>query len=185
MEDIRGVSFWKGLGTNHLPSFMKTMMKTMKACLWLQVGFNMFSTAVKQMAFYPTQELIKHVCIAKGGEDDDDEEEEEEDAYHQSIGAGMTEERGQFFSSVFAGMVLGLLAAPINVIKVPLQVRSAFDACVEPRANLRRDALQSGVRADMTARSVCRDVYREYGILGFYRGGLGIVLRDTVPKLSS
>jgi hypothetical protein len=30
----------------------------------------MFSTALKQMAFYPTQELIKHVCIAKGGTHD-------------------------------------------------------------------------------------------------------------------
>lgn len=118
MDDIRGVSFWKG------------------------ISFNMFSTALKQMAFYPTQELIKHVCIAKGG---------------------MSEERGQFFSSMFAGMVLGLLAAPINVIKVPLQ---------------------SGVNATFTVRQICRDVYRERGLLGFYRGGLGIVLRDTVWSMA-
>jgi hypothetical protein len=118
MDDIRGVSFWKG------------------------ISFNMFSTALKQMAFYPTQELIKHVCIAKGG---------------------MSEERGQFFSSMFAGMVLGLLAAPINVIKVPLQ---------------------SGVNANFTVRQICGDVYRERGLLGFYRGGLGIVLRDTVWSMA-
>jgi len=102
----------------------------------------MFSTAIKQMAFYPTQEIIKQTCI---------------------VNAGMTEEQGGFFSSMLAGMVLGFLAAPINVIKVPLQ---------------------SGVNAEFTVRQIIRDVYRQYGFSGFYRGGLGIVLRDTVWSMA-
>jgi hypothetical protein len=114
----------------------------------------------------------------------------------------MSEERGQFFSSMFAGMVLGLLAAPINVIKVPLQVNVLFSflfffvplaspalprsrathrACRVCRACVACVACaQSGVNANFTVRQICGDVYRERGLLGFYRGGLGIVLRDTV-----
>jgi len=108
-----------------------------------QAGFNMFSTAIKQMAFYPTQEIIKQTCI---------------------VDAGMSEEQGGLFSSMLAGMVLGFLAAPINVIKVPLQ---------------------SGVNADFTVRRIIRDVHGLYGFSGFYRGGLGIVLRDTVMSCFS
>jgi hypothetical protein len=100
----------------------------------------MFSTALKQMAFYPTQELIKHVCIAKGGtyhtthtrhthdtHDTHDSHDTRPTLRHDTARLiGMSEERGQFFSSMFAGMVLGLLAAPINVIKVPLQVATFY-----------------------------------------------------------
>lgn len=55
--------------------------------------------------------------------------ERERDADSKNMGnsiAGLAEERGQFFSSICAGIVLGLLAAPINVIKVPLQVHICF-----------------------------------------------------------
>jgi antibiotic biosynthesis monooxygenase (ABM) superfamily enzyme len=68
MDDIRGVSFWKGLGTNMTPPPLWELVVCCKMNQSrLNAGFNIFATALKQMAFYPTQELLKHVCIAKGG----------------------------------------------------------------------------------------------------------------------
>jgi hypothetical protein len=60
---------------------------------------------------------------------------------------------------VGVGVILGLIASPVNVIKVPLQ---------------------AGMESDLTVGRVCREVYRRYGLAGFFRGGLAVITRDTV-----
>jgi len=63
-------------------------------------------------------------------------------------------------SSSLTGIGLGVVAAPINSIKVPLQA-------------------STGASGRLTVFSVVRDINDKHGIQGFWRGGLGIVLRDT------
>lgn len=89
--------------------------------------FNIKSTAIKQMAVFPTQELLKERC---GGSD--------------------------VWSGLAAGALLGSIACPINAIKTPQQ-------------------------ASKTQRGsflVAKHIYDRNGLMGFYRGGLGIFLRD-------
>eukprot|EP01087_Luapelamoeba_hula_P008491 TRINITY_DN2116_c0_g1_i1.p2 TRINITY_DN2116_c0_g1~~TRINITY_DN2116_c0_g1_i1.p2 ORF type:complete len:369 (+),score=98.18 TRINITY_DN2116_c0_g1_i1:1690-2796(+) len=63
------------------------------------LGFNLVSTAIKQMAAFPTQDVVKQHFVKSG--------------YDKS--------KSQFYSSIVSGFGLGLVATPISAIKVPLQ----------------------------------------------------------------
>ncbi|KAL6070237.1 mitochondrial ornithine carrier protein [Balamuthia mandrillaris] len=97
--------------------------------------FNLVSTAVKQMAVFPTQDVLKRFFQTQG----------------------YTPKQSQFYSGFISGVGLGLVASPINVIKVPLQAS----------------------RQQKRTLQVSREVYEKFGLRGFFRGGLGVVLRDT------
>ena len=63
--------------------------------------------------------------------------------------------QSQIYSSIGTGLVFSIMTAPVNVIKVPLQTS-----------------------AKTTVTSIVKDVYGKYGLLGFYRGGLPLCIRD-------
>jgi hypothetical protein len=101
--------------------------------------FNIASTAIKQMAVFPTQQIIKEWLDVK------------REAHN------LSDLQCQFFSSIISGLVLGIVAAPISAIKVPAQAS----------------------QQQIPVRTICRDIIQINGLKGFFRGGLGIILRDT------
>jgi hypothetical protein len=62
----------------------------------------------------------------------------------------------EFYASIMSGLLVSLVGTPINVIKTPLQ--SCHNNKIFP---------------------VIKIVYNQYGLKGFYRGGLSTLLRDV------
>lgn len=62
-------------------------------------GFNVSTSCIKNMALYPTQEIIRDIFLKK---------------YY-------TKYESEFYSSFITGIVLGFISTPINTIKIPLQ----------------------------------------------------------------
>lgn len=72
---------------------------------------------------------------------------------------GFNRKQSQIYSSSLTGVVVSLAMNPVNTIKVGLQA---------PEHN-HHNWLQ-----------VSRNIYNNYGYKGFYRGGLGLLVRDIV-----
>lgn len=117
-------------------------------------GFNLFSTAVKQMAIFPTQDILK-------------------DKFALIFQAGpptqlqATHLHAQFLAGVLAGVILGVVASPLSAIKVPLQASGG------------KDTLTHTTFKRMHTLEAIRLIYQNFGLHGFFRGGLATVLRDT------
>eukprot|EP01088_Endostelium_zonatum_P019153 TRINITY_DN6472_c0_g1_i1.p1 TRINITY_DN6472_c0_g1~~TRINITY_DN6472_c0_g1_i1.p1 ORF type:complete len:357 (-),score=71.83 TRINITY_DN6472_c0_g1_i1:53-1099(-) len=112
------------------------------------IRWNLISTGLKQMAVYPTQDLLT-----------------------QSLKSGLTgsqvnEHVAEFLGGIIAGMFLGFVASPLNAIKVPLQANT-------------QNPLNRTLRP-LTEFQVIKSIHEQYGITGFWRGGLATVLRDTL-----
>ena len=97
--------------------------------------YTLWTGCLKNMATYPTQEVI-YTKIKENTK--------------------VSDKSALVYSSIGTGSILGLLANPINTIKVPMQAtkRKTFAA------------------------QIAKDIYKNYGLKGFYRGGVGVVLRD-------
>jgi len=67
-----------------------------------------------------------------------------------------SEGQAQFYSGLITGSLIGLIGNPINSVKVPMQAS----------------------KTKISSWMVARNIYQNYGIGGFYRGGVGIFLRD-------
>lgn len=63
----------------------------------------------------------------------------------------------EVYSGLCTGITLSLIGNPINAIKVPMQT------------SIKKT----------TALQVTRNIYNNYGLKGFYRGGFGLFLRDV------
>lgn len=74
----------------------------------------------------------------------------------RSIGAS------QHWADLATGVLFGLATNPINAVKVPLQI--------SPKT--------------IKYQQVIREIYRQHGVRGFYRGGSGVILRDTSWSVS-
>lgn len=77
------------------------------------------------------------------------------------IKLGFNYRYSQFYSSIGTGLAFSVITTPINVIKVPLQTSSK-----------------------MTVHKSITYTYNKYGLTGFYRGGLPLVLRDFFWAIS-
>jgi hypothetical protein len=62
------------------------------------------------------------------------------------------------YSSFLTGLLLSSASTPINVIKIPLQASGDKQRAID----------------------IGRDIYRRYGVTGFYRGGLATFCRDVL-----
>ena len=69
---------------------------------------------------------------------------------------GYTKYESEIYSSIWSGFLLSTASTPINVIKIPLQ------------SNVVKHS----------ASHMAKEIYSKYGLLGFYRGGMGTFVRD-------
>jgi hypothetical protein len=69
---------------------------------------------------------------------------------------GVSDNYDQLYSGIGTGCTISIICNPINTIKVPLQ------ETITKR----------------TSFSIAKEIYKEYGMKGFYYGGTGVFLRD-------
>lgn len=97
-------------------------------------SFNVSTTLIKSIISYPLRDTMK-----------------------DSLSKWTDHNKAELGSAVGSGIVLGLFATPINVIKV---------------------SLQAGHHPNFV--TTCKNIYTKNGPSGFYNGGVATVLRDSI-----
>lgn len=90
------------------------------------LSFNLGANSIKQMAVFPTHDLIKKRF------------------------------QSEIVGSICSGALMGVISCPINSVRVPLQMS----------------------KNGKTTYQVVQQILHRHGIIGFYRGGSAIFLRD-------
>lgn len=99
------------------------------------IGFNVATACIKNVLVFPTQECIRDLLLQHG---------------HSKYDAEVN-------ASISCGLLLSVVSAPINVIKIPLQANHGNKIF-----------------------HIAKQIYSNYGFRGFYRGGLATCMRDVL-----